>query len=769
MLSNIEAVNDLRSLARLKIRDYTTKTVRHKLVEEASNQGWSIEQKNERTVRLRKKKESHDYFIDRLWTLLYRMDFKYLNGDGPALLSDDSKTANEPPSIFAFDIVGVDDEVGIAIKCLTSEKQTVFEQIRQEIDNYLSARQNFTHAVNHQIPRPSDRQVKRLITQTIFTLNILISDEDKKYAKDRGVMIFDENDLSYYDELTGHLGSAAKYQFLADIFSGKNVPGLNIKVPAIRTRIGGYTCYTFPILPEYLLKIAYISHHSKGKNSDMGTYQRMLQKNRLKKIRRYIDQNGIFPTNIVINFEKKPTFHRGGQDAEQEGGTVGWLEVRSAYKSAWIIDGQHRLFAYSGHSQASKAYLSVLAFESLPASTQARLFIDINAEQKSVKQSLLQELYADLHKDATDPTKRVRAIVAQTIRWLDSDPASAFYERIQAAEIKKDDVRCISWNSIFRALDSDLFILTRKGEQIFGALWSEEGNDKTRERAVQVLREWFGTIRASVTDWWEIGAGDGGGIAMNDSIVASVNVLRSVFQHLLPLKGDLRLLSNQDLCNAIKPYAEAMGSYLNSFSMEERKAFRNLRGVQGQTTRMRRLQQGIQKIIATFNPLGLQEFIEEQQAQTNINAKILIDSIEKTLQRTVIDELKGEFGLSDEQWWFDGIPKQIRSKATQRYEEDDGQRGKKEYYFDLIDYRNIIQQHWNLFGDLLGYGKANLSKEKRTTWLNDINDVRKIVAHGSSGRSVTVEQLSQVEVYSQWFQDQVNKLNGDKDEDSDDE
>ena len=141
--------------------------------------------------------------------------------------------------------------------------------------------------------------------------------------------------------------------------------------------------------PEYLLKIAYVSHRSKGRGSDVSTYQRMIQKSRLQKIRKYIDEKGIFPTNIVINFDKKPNFDRGEQETEQESGLMGWLDIRSAYKSAWIIDGQHRLFAYSGHPMAAKARLSVMAFEGLPASIQAKLFIDINAEQKSVKQSLL--------------------------------------------------------------------------------------------------------------------------------------------------------------------------------------------------------------------------------------------------------------------------------------------------------------------------------------------------------------------------------------------
>src|SRR5260370_21275155 len=156
MLSNIESASELRSLARLKIREYVTKTVKHEMVEDASNQGWDIEQKNEKTTRLRKKKDYHYHYIDRLWSLLYRMDFVYLNGEGPALLTNNTKEENGDS--LKFDIVGIDDEVGVAVKCLTAERKIVFGQFREEIDRYILTRQSFAQTVNQQIPRPFDRQ-----------------------------------------------------------------------------------------------------------------------------------------------------------------------------------------------------------------------------------------------------------------------------------------------------------------------------------------------------------------------------------------------------------------------------------------------------------------------------------------------------------------------------------------------------------------------------------------------------------------------------------
>jgi DNA sulfur modification protein DndB len=40
-----------------------------------------------------------------------------------------------------------------------------------------------------------------------------------------------------------------------------------------------------------------------------------------------------------------------------------------------------------------------------------------------------------------------------------------------------------------------------------------------------------------------------------------------------------------------------------------------------------------------------------------------------------------------------GIPSKIRKKTNDKYEEDFGKRGGKEFYFDLIDYREIITRY----------------------------------------------------------------------------
>ncbi|HEU5407999.1 MAG TPA: DGQHR domain-containing protein, partial [Nitrospira sp.] len=651
----------------------------------------------------------------------------------------------------------IDDETAIAIECKSAEVRARRPQFQDELGKHSLIRQRFAQAIKDQF----NANHKRQVALAMFMSNIVLSDNDRKRAQESNVILFDEQDLAYYEALVSHLGAAARYQFLADMLPGKAVPGLDITLPAIRARMGGYTCYTFAISPDYLLKISYVSHRAKGKASDVNTYQRMIQKSRLKQIRSYIEGNGIFPTNIVISLDRKPNFARTEQEVEQENGVMGWLSLRCSYKSAWIIDGQHRLFAYSGYDRADKARLAVLAFENLPPSKQAELFIDINAEQRSVKQSLLQELYAELHWNATDPEIRLRAIVSKAIQYLDADPESPFYQRILTADARKDALRCISLTSVFRALEtSDLYFAPVKKAGIveYGPLWGGDDNELTRKRTVYILKMWFDAIKSSALDWWQAGSSEGGGLAMNDGVIACIMVLRSVFQHLTSHGDRLVTLDDDDLFERLKPFAEALGSYLGSLSEQERKSFRDLRGVQGQTTRMRRCQLALHDRIPFFSPPGLKDFIETEKAQTNAQAQAITERIEKELKQTILEVLKQEFGEDEERWWIAGVPQTMRVKVTERFERDDGQRGGKEHYFDLIDYRDIISQHWGLFGPILGFGKASSSKEKRTSWIKDVNEIRKIWAHASSGRSVSLEQLAQLEAYNNWLTQRLNEF-----------
>jgi DNA sulfur modification protein DndB len=454
-LTNVVPADQLRGLASRKAKSDEFKSVRKPLVEEELANGWVIDKQNRATTRLRKPKTHDKRFEDRVWTLLYRMGFGYLSDKGGAFLLVDANDPEGPDN--QIDIAALDDDVAFAIECKSSERPRKFDDFSKDLSKHAALRERFTRAVRTQFPSPN----KRPAIFTIWSSNVRATENDQARAKAANVSILDERDLEYYEQLVSQVGTAARFQFLADLLEGRSVAGLEITVPAIRSRIAGGTAYSFCVSPEYLLKIAFVSHRAKGKASDIDAYQRLLKKSRLKSIREYIAEGGFFPTNIVVNIAESRwlNFDRGKQQIEDKSSIVGWLHIRPAYRVAWIIDGQHRLFAYANHPLAKKSLISVIAFVGLEPSEQARLFVDINAQQRKVKQSLLQELYSELHWDAEEPEVRVQAVLSKAIQVIDTDLKSSFFGRILKADDKRTAVRCISFNGVFGALNKAGFFI----------------------------------------------------------------------------------------------------------------------------------------------------------------------------------------------------------------------------------------------------------------------------------------------------------------------
>src|SRR4029079_11504270 len=108
-------------------------------------------------------------------------------------------------------------------------------------------------------------------------------------------------------------------------------------------------------------------------------------------IRAYIEGGGVFPTNIVVNFRTKRRFDLSA-DRSQGDFAFGTLYLPNTFKSAWVIDGQHRLYGFAGTSRESSTQLPVLAFERLAPQDEARLFVDINNKQVKVPWNLLVDL-----------------------------------------------------------------------------------------------------------------------------------------------------------------------------------------------------------------------------------------------------------------------------------------------------------------------------------------------------------------------------------------
>src|SRR5688500_4986145 len=111
--------------------------------------------------------------------------------------------------------------------------------------------------------------------------------------------------------------------------------------------LGGHKFYSLVTTPRHLLKIAFVIHQVLNHPDGRSAYQRMISPARIDEIYRYIVKGGYFTTNILVNFSEECRFDLlSNKENADPNIKFGWLYLPNKYKSAWIIDGQHRLYGY---------------------------------------------------------------------------------------------------------------------------------------------------------------------------------------------------------------------------------------------------------------------------------------------------------------------------------------------------------------------------------------------------------------------------------------
>ena len=568
------------------------------------------------------------------------------------------------------------------------------------------------------------------------------------------IAVVTDGELDYYVSLVQHLKHAARYQFLGHMFGGQKIEGLAKKVVATRSKMGGDTFYTFLIRPDELLKVAYVGHKASRDIENLETYQRMLQSHRLKKIAEYINGGGKFPTNIVLNLKtRKKTKLRF--DAMEEYGEedLGVLYLPPNYASAWIIDGQHRLYGYA-HARATGGFnqdstvLPVLAYENLPADKEMNLFIDINSKQTKVSTGLLVELYADLHWGSSDPEEAFQALLSRIASRLNSEKTSPLHDRMVVTGKKKTQYRCLTQTSIRDGLgEAKLLGTFSKGAIVPGPLSTSRSDDydANLKKGLSVLSDCLSMFSTELTNHWELGDGAGGYLCTNNGIRALFLVIKDIADHIQYTdRTNLYLFNADETFAEIKPYFQVLVDYFNGAPGQEIQAFRSigssLKAVRDQAYGM---EAHINKKLPNFKPAGLQKYLESRDERGTEEATTKVKTIHRRLFKYVIGELKKHYGTEKKVWWTEGIPLTIRQECAVRWEAKNRE-GEEESQLYLINYIEICHKNWDLFKDVISLDARNKDNKKANTkWIKNLNEIRTITMHPERG-VLTTDQVASV-------------------------
>jgi len=512
--------------------------------------------------------------------------------------------------------------------------------------------------------------------------------------------------------------------------------------------MGGHTFFTFLIPPDDLLKIAYVGHKASRDIDDLETYQRMLQPIRLKKIASYINDGGKFPTNIVLNLKtpKKSKLRFDKRDGDSDG-QLGTLHLPPLYASAWIIDGQHRLYGYAYAREQSgfhedSSLLPVLAFENLPPKKEMNLFIDINSKQVKVPRNLLVELYADLHWQSDDAEKAYEAFLSRIAATLNNDHRSPLKDRMVVSGKKKTAQCCLTPISIRDGLDKAQLLGTRSSGAILPGPLSTPNvqNYKANlKKAISVLSDCLGLFSHNLEEHWNLGdsryENQCGYLCTNNGLRALFLLIKDIIDSIE--KKNARPLFNcgaEETFAEIEPYLQSLVNHFRSASAQD---FRALRSMGSSLSAVRQQAYELGLIVSgrkpDFDTPELQKYRESRDVKGTEEASGKIKSIERMLFEHVIGTLKQHYGTDGDKWWTEGVPLNIRRKCVNAWEENN-RKGNVEEGLYLIDYVPICEGHWDLFKDTISLAGSDKSNRKAMTkWIRKINDIRNVAMHASRG------------------------------------
>lgn len=720
--------------------------------------GWEKckDYKSPKLVGIAKEKPATEQFEDKIWLLFAGMGFSGLNAENGIEIAYDF---NDDSLKERISVVAVDEETILIVLCFASEN-IVEKSFADEINAFSKKIGGLRKEALQKFP---GRKIKFIWASHNFIMNR----RDLALLDKAGMAYFSDTTVEYYTDLSKHLGSCSRYQLLGSLFANQEIKNMDDRVPAIQGKMGGYTYYSFSIEPEKLLKIGYVLHRSEANKNMMPTYQRLIKKKRLQEVRSFINDGGYFPNSIIISIDtngKGLVFDKSSSKVETTISRIGILHIPKRYRSAYIIDGQHRLYGYSDSLYAETNTIPVVAFVDLERSEQIKLFMDINENQKAVPKSLRVTLNADMLWESPDFGEQRQALRSKIAQMLGEEATSPLNSRIVIGENESTPTRCITVEALQAALKKCRFFDSygKKNALQKEGTFDCKDNQETCDLFYPFIEKCLLYIRESCLEEWDKGDRDSGMLTMNRGIQAVVRVIDDVVNMLVE-KGMIHPKTQEleDMFGLIMYYLKPLTDYINNLTAEQRKDLRSYFGGGADTRFWRAYQKAIADMRPDFKPEGLEEFWQNESKVYNEETQSMLKEIVAKVKLLISERLNEYFGDS---WLIKGLPKNIYTRAK-------GEADEAMYvhvtstgeeidipiwdYVTLPECKQIILngKNWSLFFEdtFVRPEEANIvgGKDPKTDWLLRVNSIANKLAKESY--SVPVDEYSYVKSIYDWL------------------
>lgn len=187
----------------------------------------------------------------------------------------------------------------------------------------------------------------------------------------------------------------------------------------VETKFAEHKIYTFAMRVGDLLQIQYVA--SRGVSTEQGAVQRILNKSRVDAICKFVLGGNSFVNTFILNWTDTQYVPKVKKET---------LVLPLQGRFAQMLDGQHRIAglqeAVNQNAEIADMEVLVSLFIGLNTKEAARIFLNINSEQKPVPRSLIYDLFGEAYDDPESAITRVTDIVS----FLNETEESPYYGRV---------------------------------------------------------------------------------------------------------------------------------------------------------------------------------------------------------------------------------------------------------------------------------------------------------------------------------------------------
>jgi DGQHR domain-containing protein len=680
--------NELDAMAKKRMYPYHEVRLHPRYESVKRDEGYQVARHLKSVTVFQKPKENFQVLEDSTWYLLYMLGYEYLNADSQFYLpprggDEDSRQV---------DTFGLDDETAVVIECKTKERLGN-KNLSVAINDLANRRSELEGAVAKATAQPNIKLITILATSGINWRR-----EDKASALAKGVFPMTERELRYYSEHARNVGRAGRYQFHAEFLQGRDVGSTgSFKYLAQRVSLAGKDAVMFSAPARDLIKLSFVNHRDLRDPESSPSYQRLLLKKRLNQVTAFVDNGGGFYNSILVSLKKGTETDLSFDEVESVGDArLGLVTLPGRYKSLRIIDGQHRLY---GAAQAKDPIdVVVIALTDVSDAEEARLFKEINKEQKGVDASLLGELEGELEWNSDDPKKKLLAVASRLADRMLNDKMAVFGD---SSLMSVADLR----SSI---ISSHLIGVIKRGGGIGDGILSGSTCEQTLENAEDFFNAHFKEMRdANIGLWGAVGTKKVHGLP-GTNVFAGAHL--SLLRDFAKVAQSDRAANADDLKESFAAYMKAYCDILRDSNLETyQERFTPKYGNGGAEDLKLRIAVAIRERHPDFNISGLSEHmrLSDRDRVGKLREKAV------NIASAMLDAVKQRLAQQNPDFWSadrGALPPKLSAELIQRRKASNMRYGASlEAYLRFQDVKahlvkpaatwDVLKGHLNIKGD----------------------------------------------------------------------